>query len=335
MVAEIDEVLVRHRDETLVQNGQPADTRVENADRPRVHRGDRRVGLPCRPSWVAGSSFSRRLPLRSSGARSALAATPQQLTITASDGAKLACSLVEPDGTPPTGGWPAVMLFHGLGGRHEDMEPLATKFLAPAGYASLECDARGHGTSEGLFGLDGPRDVQDTTRALHLAHRPSRDLRHADRRARHLTRRRRGVERGDRRRAVQGDRPGDHLDESAHVARAAGPVEVRARAVPRRARADEPLGPAAPCSVSRAHHEHGSDGDRRTRRVALTGRRSSRRSRRPRSSSRAVTTSSSTSTRRSRRTRRCTGRSACTSAISATSPRRTRPPSSRRTSARP
>jgi predicted acyl esterase len=92
----------------------------------------------------------------------ALAAAPQQLIIPASDGAKLACSLVEPDGAAPTGGWPAVMLFHGLGGKHQDMEPVATQFLAPAGYASLECDARGHGVSEGLFGLDGARDVQDT-----------------------------------------------------------------------------------------------------------------------------------------------------------------------------
>jgi alpha-beta hydrolase superfamily lysophospholipase len=95
-------------------------------------------------------------------AGSASAATPQQLTLTMSDGAQLACSLVEPDGTPPASGWPAVMLFHGLGGRHQDMEPIATQFLAPAGYASLECDARGHGASQGLFGLDGARDVQDT-----------------------------------------------------------------------------------------------------------------------------------------------------------------------------
>jgi branched-chain amino acid transport system substrate-binding protein len=95
-------------------------------------------------------------------AASATAATPQQLTIPMSDGAKLACSLTLPDGTAPAGGWPGVMLFHGLGGKHQDMEPLATQFLAPAGYAALACDARGHGTSEGLFGLDGPRDVQDT-----------------------------------------------------------------------------------------------------------------------------------------------------------------------------
>ena len=79
-----------------------------------------------------------------------------------SDGAQLACSLVEPDGAAPTGGWPAVMLFHGLGGTHRDLEPVAVQFLAPAGYATLECDARGHGLSGGLFALDGPRDVQDT-----------------------------------------------------------------------------------------------------------------------------------------------------------------------------
>jgi alpha-beta hydrolase superfamily lysophospholipase len=91
----------------------------------------------------------------------AVAATPQQLTVPASDGAKLACSVVVPDGTAPAGGWPGVMLFHGLGGKHQDVEPLATRALAPGGYAALECDARGHGASEGLFGLDGPRDVQD------------------------------------------------------------------------------------------------------------------------------------------------------------------------------
>src|SRR3954470_16628192 len=92
----------------------------------------------------------------------ALAAAPQQLTFTASDGAKLACSLVVPDSPKPSGGYPGLMLFHGLGGKHQDMEPLATQFFAPAGYETLECDARGHGASEGLFGLDGARDVQDT-----------------------------------------------------------------------------------------------------------------------------------------------------------------------------
>jgi alpha-beta hydrolase superfamily lysophospholipase len=89
------------------------------------------------------------------------AATPQELPpFTASDGAKLACALVEPTGTVPAAGWPAVMMFHGLGGRRQDLYPLATLFATK--FASLMCDARGHGQSEGLFGLDGPRDVLDT-----------------------------------------------------------------------------------------------------------------------------------------------------------------------------
>ena len=92
-------------------------------------------------------------------AASANAATPQQLTIPMSDGVQLSCSLTLPDSGSATAG---VMLFHGLGGKHQDMEPIATNFLAPAGYAALACDARGHGASGGQFGLDGPRDVQDT-----------------------------------------------------------------------------------------------------------------------------------------------------------------------------
>jgi len=100
-------------------------------------------------------------------------ASPQPVSITASDGVPLACSIVEPDGTPPAGGWPAVILFHGLGGSHADMEPLATQVLAPAGYASLECDARGTGASGGVWGLDGPREDQDARDLFNwLAARP-------------------------------------------------------------------------------------------------------------------------------------------------------------------
>jgi hypothetical protein len=99
------------------------------------------------------------------------AAAPQELTITASDGAKLACTLVEPSGAPPAGGWPAVMLFHGLGGKRQDLVPLGLRFATA--FASLMCDARGHGQSEGLFGLDGPRDVEDTKELFaSLAARP-------------------------------------------------------------------------------------------------------------------------------------------------------------------
>ncbi|MBV8066275.1 MAG: alpha/beta hydrolase [Actinobacteria bacterium] len=88
-------------------------------------------------------------------------ATPQPVTVTVSDGTQLACSIVEPDGAPPPGGWPGVILFHGLGQSHTDMEPIAAEALAPAGFATLECDARGTGASGGLFGLDGPKEDQD------------------------------------------------------------------------------------------------------------------------------------------------------------------------------
>ena len=87
--------------------------------------------------------------------------TTHELTITASDGNALACGLVLPGGSPPAGGWPGLLLFHGLGQTHATMEQIATVAFAPAGFASLACDARGTGASGGRFGLDGPREVQD------------------------------------------------------------------------------------------------------------------------------------------------------------------------------
>ena len=41
------------------------------------------------------------------------------------------------------------------------METIADAAFAPAGFASLACDARGTGASGGTFGLDGPSEVQD------------------------------------------------------------------------------------------------------------------------------------------------------------------------------
>jgi putative CocE/NonD family hydrolase len=87
--------------------------------------------------------------------------TTTELTIQASDGTKLACGLVLPGGSPPSGGWPGIILFHGLGQSHADMETIANAAFAPVGFASLACDTRGTGASGGTFGLDGPKEVQD------------------------------------------------------------------------------------------------------------------------------------------------------------------------------
>jgi pimeloyl-ACP methyl ester carboxylesterase len=95
------------------------------------------------------------------GSASAARASEQQLFIKVSDGTTLACGLVLPSGSPPSGGWPGLLLFHGLGQNHGEMDTIADAAFAPAGFASLACDARGTGASGGTFGLDGPNEVQD------------------------------------------------------------------------------------------------------------------------------------------------------------------------------
>lgn len=84
----------------------------------------------------------------------------QVLFVKASDGASLSCILMLPGGSPPAGGWPGVILFHGLGQSGADMQQIGG-LLALADFASLACDARGTGGSDGTWGLDGPREVQD------------------------------------------------------------------------------------------------------------------------------------------------------------------------------
>ena len=98
--------------------------------------------------------------LACAGGATAAAGSWTQVTIPASDATPLACAYIVPSGTAPAGGWPGVILFHGLGQSHADMEPIGTG-LAQLGFAALACDARGTGASGGEFGLDGTRDVQD------------------------------------------------------------------------------------------------------------------------------------------------------------------------------
>src|SRR5947208_5377345 len=83
-----------------------------------------------------------------------------EVSLAMDDGVHIFASLLEPAGTPPTGGWPSVMMFHGLGGKHEDLLPLAQTYVA-RGFAVFVPDARGHGSSGGYVSLDGPREVAD------------------------------------------------------------------------------------------------------------------------------------------------------------------------------
>src|SRR5581483_4255455 len=163
VVAEVDDVLVRERDEALVQDGEAAHAGVEHADRAPVHPADRTAGagsLPYppvrRPIWLAAAAAALAL------AGNASAFSRQDTTVTMADGTAIAATLWLPAGSPPPGGWPAIVLFHGLGGSREDMNALAEQAFLPGDrFAVLAYDARGHGHSGGLIGVDGPNEVSD------------------------------------------------------------------------------------------------------------------------------------------------------------------------------
>src|SRR5687767_12742536 len=97
------------------------------------------------------------------------ASTKVDLMIPMSDGAKLASTYYLPVGAAPAGGWPTVLLLHGLGENRNDttnavgmsINTIAETQLVPQGYAALTFDARGHGDSEGLVAINGPREIQD------------------------------------------------------------------------------------------------------------------------------------------------------------------------------
>ena len=166
---------MRKGDEALVEDREPSHARVEHPYRPRVHRSDSTNAHGALPLPRA----LRRLILLVACASLAWpglarAWAKQDVAIPTSDGVKLASTLYLPDGQPPTGGWPAIMLLHGLGGDREDMNTLAElAFLPGEEYAVLTFDARGHGETGGLFTLDGPREVADVSEAFAwLAARP-------------------------------------------------------------------------------------------------------------------------------------------------------------------
>ncbi len=96
------------------------------------------------------------------------------VSIPMDDGVAIAATLYLPDGTPPAGGWPAIVFLHGLAGDRQQMNALVEGYgFTDGSYAILTFDARGHGASGGLVGIDGPREVADT-RAVRdwLAARP-------------------------------------------------------------------------------------------------------------------------------------------------------------------
>jgi alpha-beta hydrolase superfamily lysophospholipase len=122
---------------------------------------------------VCLATLAALIALVAGDARGAVAAK-QDLSIPMDDGVQLAATFYLPDGTTPAGGWPAIVVLHGLAGNRQQMNALVEGYgVTGLGYAILTFDARGHGESGGLVGMDGPREVADT-RAVRewLAARP-------------------------------------------------------------------------------------------------------------------------------------------------------------------
>jgi predicted acyl esterase len=101
----------------------------------------------------------------------ASAYTQQELSLRMNDGVDLAATLYEPSAAPPPAGHPAIVLFHSLGGKRQDLAFLAQAFAGS--FAVLTFDARGHGESGGLVSIDGPREMTDVKAVFNwLAARP-------------------------------------------------------------------------------------------------------------------------------------------------------------------
>jgi predicted acyl esterase len=93
----------------------------------------------------------------------ATAVTREELLLPMDDGVTIAATLAVPSAAPPPAtGWPAVVLMHGLGGERSSMTTLAERMgLVGEEFVVLTFDARGHGQSGGLIGIDGPREIAD------------------------------------------------------------------------------------------------------------------------------------------------------------------------------
>lgn len=131
---------------------------------PGVTRTATSGALPFRPVvkvWFTALAATLVLVVGEAAAGSTAARV--DVTIPMDDGASIAATLYVPDGAPPGGGWPAIVFLHGLSGNRQQMNALVEGYGFTNGqYAILTFDARGHGESTGLVGIDGPREVADT-----------------------------------------------------------------------------------------------------------------------------------------------------------------------------
>lgn len=93
----------------------------------------------------------------SSNAEEQLEYTSQDVEIESFDGTSIRATLFEP---VEDGEYPVVLGTHGWGG---DRSSSIGSNFAPRGYVVLSYDSRGYGESEGVVGLDGPKEINDVS----------------------------------------------------------------------------------------------------------------------------------------------------------------------------
>ena len=279
-----------------MEDGQPAHARVEDADRPSIHAAILRSGLRWADEGAAGGRVRGARPGSGRARRHPAGLyTKTDQIVTMDDGVGLATTLY----APVTHGerWPAVMLFHGLGGNRQSLDRIATLF-AQRGYIALTFDSAATASRAGSSRRSAPASSSTSRGCARPGAGERAGRRGQGRRVGHLARRRRSASRRRRGDAVQGDRGRRDVDRPLRSARAAGPPEDRRDLSVSRCRPARTAGAGGPRDPASGREP------RRRRRCARSRWRArrgncSRAGTRRRSSCRAAATSRSASSRAS------------------------------------
>jgi predicted acyl esterase len=91
--------------------------------------------------------------------------TEIEFWLTLSDGVKLDCTKFIPDGNPPSGGWPCIILCHGYGlDKYSEID--YAEDLADNGFYTITYSMRGQGESEGVSNLISTTEMYDFIRVI-------------------------------------------------------------------------------------------------------------------------------------------------------------------------
>lgn len=109
---------------------------------------------------LVSSGFSQQVKDHFHKSYRSPASTQVDFTLNLPDGTHLDCTKFIPDGTPPSGGWPSIIICHGFGLSKEDDIDWASD-LSNEDYYSLVYSMRGQGNSTGQSNLISTTEMND------------------------------------------------------------------------------------------------------------------------------------------------------------------------------